>query len=168
MSPSRRPEPAFEDTAEPHVLPLTRAGAAADVRLATLVADVIRAVTADADTAPRVRFECDVDASMIVAGHPTGIRRLLESLVRAAATSAARPLPDSDGPPLREVVLTAVDTGRAIEIEVADSGPPHRVTDDDTAAAARAGATLDVQPCPEGGSAVTLRLPHSRAHVKAA
>ncbi len=156
------------DAAASHVLPLTRT-ATPGVRLATLVADVIRAVAADRPQGlPAVRIESDVDASVAVAVHATSIRRLLESLVRTAAASAARRDPDSDVPPLREVLLTAVDTGHAIEIEVADSGPPHGISADDVATATRVGAALDVTTCAEGGSAVTLRLPDRRALVRAA
>ena len=112
---TRPPEAdAPHDAAGPPVLRLERA-AGRIVRLSTLVADVLRAVdpvrSCGADGTPPVRIECDVDDTVTVEEHATGVRRLLESLVRHAVAAAARPDPDAATPPLREVVITAVDTG---------------------------------------------------------
>lgn len=153
------------------LLPLERPGGRV-IRLATLVADVARAVDPSLprgrDGSTLVQIDCDVDASIVVPGHATAVRRLLESLVRSAVKAAACDDPDSDGPPLREVLVTAVDTGHAIEIEVADSGPFRELASVDSVAAERAGGSLDVLACAEGGTAVTLRLPHRQAAARAA
>lgn len=155
----------------PHLLPLDRA-AGRFVRLATLVADVIRAVGPDRsradDVGAPVRIECDVDAAITVDLHATAVRRLLESLVRGAVAAARRTDPDASTPPLREVVVTAVDTGTALEIEVADSGPLRTVSSIDHGAAERMGASLVAVACAEGGMAVTLSLPRRVAMARAA
>jgi len=73
---------------------------------------------------------------------------------------------------VREVVVTTVDTGTALEIEVADSAAD--VSRQEAAVAelqplvARAGWTLSTAPCPEGGLAVTLRIPRRRSRSLAA
>jgi len=90
--------------------------------------------------------------------------------------------------------VTSVDVGDAIEIEVADSGPSLSVgvrnwlnqtapgsTESDSipadagfalaavrAAAARIQGTLNAANCPEGGVAITLRLPRRQAQRLAA
>jgi hypothetical protein len=79
------------------------------------------------------------------------------------------PDPQSDLRPLCEVVVTAVDTGAAVEIEVADSGNARAaVANELETSAARLGGSLLVTACPEGGTAVTLRLPRRRARGMAA
>jgi signal transduction histidine kinase len=136
------------------------------------VADVLRAVdparSCGGDGTPPVRIECHVDGSVTVETHATSVRRLLESLVRDAVAAAGRPDPDAATPPLREVVITSIDTGTALEIEVADSGPPRTVSSIDHGAAERLGGGLVVVPCAEGGTAVTLSLPRRVAMARAA
>lgn len=160
-----------DDAAPADLLPLTRPGGRV-IRLATLVADVVRAVDPSlprgSDGSALVQIDCDVDARIVVSGHATAVRRLLESLVRSAVKAAACDDPDSDVPALRDVVVTAIDTGTAIEIEVADSGPFRALAAVDSVAAERAGGSLDVLACAEGGTAVTLRLPHRQAAARAA
>ena len=112
-------------------------------------------------------------------------------LVRRAFTAAAHAAEPSDAPPIREVLVTSVDLGDAIEIEVADSGPwlaeparawlaapssrrdaaPEHVglaLAAAVAAAERIGGTLTATNCPEGGVAVTLRLPRRQSRRMAA
>lgn len=153
------------------LLPLERPGDRV-VRLATLVADVTRAVgTAlprDRDGRALVRIDCDVDGGLVIESHATGVRRLLESLVRAAVKASRLDDRNTDTPPLREVVLTAIDTGRAIEVEVADSGPPRDLVPGDVVAAERVEGSLDIVACAEGGTAITLRLPRRHAMARAA
>lgn len=122
---------------------------------------------------------------------PRLVRGALAPLVCRAFAAAAEAAAPSDAPPLREVVVTSVDLGDAIEIEVADSGPwlaaavrdwlagPALRPEDApagaglaltaaAAAAARIGATLSALNCPEGGVAITLRLPRRRSRRLAA
>jgi hypothetical protein len=125
---------------------------------------------------------------------PTLVRRVLEPLIRRAMESAAEPDATCESPVVREVVITSIDVGSAIEIEVADSGPalpdPVRRWLNETAdgfhassiapdgaglalaairaAAARIDGTLSAANCPEGGVAITLRLPRRQAQRLAA
>jgi len=125
---------------------------------------------------------------------PTLVRRVLEPLIRRAMESATEPDATRESPVVREVVVTSIDVGSAIEIEVADSGPalpdPVRKWLNETAdvfhvsniapdgaglalaairaAAARIDGTLSAANCPEGGVAITLRLPRREAQRLAA
>jgi len=135
---------------------------------------------------PQLASVLDVSPSheQALLGDPTLIRRAVEPLIRRAFESAAQP---HDGGPvaIREVMVTSIDVGDAIEIEIADSGPalsePVRKWLNDPAnglhepnvtpegaglalaavraAAARINGTLYAANCPEGGVAITLRLP---------
>lgn len=122
------------------------------------------------------------------------LRRVLEPLVRRAVESAMQPSEPGDAPVVREVVVTSIDVGDAIEIEVADSGPslpsdvrawlgesvgsprPATRAPDGAglalaavrAAAARVDGTLSAANCPDGGVAITLRLPRRQASRLAA
>ena len=124
----------------------------------------------------------------------TLVRRVLEPLIRRAMESAAQPRARCESPVVGEVVVTSIDVGSAIEIEVADSGPSlpdavrtwlnetmesecsPSVAPDGTglalaavrAAAARIDGTLSAANCPEGGVAITLRLPRRLAQRLAA
>jgi len=125
---------------------------------------------------------------------PALIRRAVEPLIRRAFESAAQPHDSREPMAIREVVVTSVDVGDAIEIEVADSGPAlsdsvrtwlndsanglhgPNATPEGTglaiaavrAAAARIDGTLHAANCPEGGVAITLRLPRRQAQRLAA
>lgn len=125
---------------------------------------------------------------------PALVRRVLEPLIRRAVESAARARAEGGAPVVREVVVTSIDVGTAIEIEVADSGPslpdPVRTWLNDAAegsqsssiapdgaglalaavraAAARIDGTLHAANCPEGGVAITVRLPRRQARRMAA
>lgn len=146
---------------EPHILPLRAAASVGDL--------VAVAVAAARRGCPAVRFACDVDPRITVAGEPQPLAALLDALVRQAVAAAVVPDPQSDLPPLCEVVVTAVETGPALEIEVADSGAFRAaVAGDLQTLAARIGGTLVVTACAEGGTAVTLRLPRRRARGMAA
>ena len=122
------------------------------------------------------------------------VRRVLEPLIRRAMESATQPRARGESPVVREVVITSIDVGNAIEIEVADSGPglPENVstwlseaadgvpvpsnTPDGAglalaavrAAAIRIDGTLSATNCPEGGVAITVRLPRRQARRLAA
>ncbi|MGB8852812.1 MAG: hypothetical protein WCC69_04520 [Pirellulales bacterium] len=149
------------DESGPRILPIWAAPTIGD-----LVATAVAAARRDA---PAVRFACDIDPQLARCGDPQQLTRLLEGLVQQAVAAAVVPDPQSDLPPLCEVVVTAVDTGAAVEIEVADSGNARAaVANELETIAARLGGSLLVTACPEGGTAVTLRLPRRRARGMAA
>ena len=140
----------------------------------------------------------DVPVDQAIQADPVLIRRALEPLVRRAFESAAQPDSGREVPSLREVVVTSVDLGDAIEIEVADSGAGlsdavrrwlcdagDRPQADEfqapslpegaglalaavRAAVARLGGSLRAANCPEGGVAITLRLPSRQSRRMAA
>lgn len=161
----------------PHVLPLR--GAAVPT-LAGLVADAVAAVHEHRGP-PRVGVTCDVDPAVTFDGDADALRRMLVTLLRRAVAAASAADPGSDVPPLREVVVTAVRTAAAVEIEVADSGPSsiraagrwpcpreHAAFRAGAPAeleslVARLGGAIEVRHCPEGGTAVTLLLPCRRS-----
>ena len=147
--------------AGPRILPLWSVPTVGD-----LVATAVAAARRDCST---VRFACDIDPRLGTAGDPQPLARLLEGLVQQAVAAAAVPDPHSDLPPLCEVVVTAVDAGDAVEIEVADSGNARVAVEGELETlATRLGGSLLVTACPEGGTAVTLRLPRRRARGMAA
>lgn len=156
--------------------------------------DMLAAIVADCSRSRRERGLADVVATLDVPrGHAipaaaSSLRRLLDALVRRGFESSAQADDASDAPPIRELIVTSVDVGGAIEIEVADSGPglPGAVRSwlsgegDEMpdgaglalaavrAAAARIGGTVRAVNCPEGGVAITLRLPHRQSQRLAA
>ncbi len=160
--------------AEPHLLPLRAAG----------LRQIVTAIVAEAALErqlrqlPPVRVEIDIPDEHAAAVDADTLRAGLLPLVRAAcqATALFR-VTAGTGPRLCEVVVTSIDTGTAIEIEVADSGSD---APGDTAAATvvavakaravaeRCGGAVDLTACPEGGLAVTLRFPHRRVRGLAA
>jgi len=177
MSPASAADADAGDDA-PRLLPLRGATAPTLVEmLAPLVAD------ARQDRGGRrVSVTCDVDESLTIDGDAEMLGRAVAVLLRRAVDAALTSDPETDVPPLCEVVVTAVRTALAVEIEVADSGPAIPRAGDGTcvkavrdgrvaeaeALVARCGGTLAVGGCPEGGIAVTLRLPHRMARGMAA
>jgi signal transduction histidine kinase len=130
---------------------------------------VATAVAAARRDAPAVRFDCDIDPQLARCGDPQPLAGLLAAVMQQAVAAAVVPDPHSDLPPLCEVVVTAVDAGNAVEIEVADSGAARAVVAADLETmAARLGGSIVVAACPEGGTAITLRLPRRRARGMAA
>lgn len=112
----------------------------------------------------------DVADRHVLQVDPATVRDILAGLLLRAFENAARPSASSDAPHVREIVVTSVEHADAIELEVADSGPPSSLESDDTLAplVAAVGGGLSVAACPEGGRAVTLRLPHRRLRRRAA
>jgi len=101
------------------------------------------------------------------------VRDILAGLLLRAFDNAARPAAASDAPHVREIVVTSIEHAHAIEIEVADSGPVASAGRVAALTAARAftmrhGGHVAVRPCPEGGTAVTIHLPHRQASRRAA
>ncbi|MFN7813732.1 MAG: hypothetical protein ACK5SI_13840 [Planctomycetia bacterium] len=159
MTTSRRHQPAT-------ILPLHRPSG-----LHALLADIVGAAARrqrDLGGGP-VEATLDVAAGLDLPVDPRLLRGIVAPLVAAAfAASAVR---DRRRPGCGEVVVTAVAFADRVEIEVADSG------DADGAGAAvadlrglveRAGGTLGVARCPEGGMAYTLCLPGRLASSRAA
>jgi C4-dicarboxylate-specific signal transduction histidine kinase len=160
----------------------------------TSLRDMLTSILADCGRSRRERGLPDVAVTLDVpAGQPlpaaaAPLRRLLESLVWRALEAAARPDAESDAPPLRELSVTSIDLGGVVEIEVADSGAalardvcswlagdvdgmPQEAGLSLAAArtaADRLGGTLRAANCPEGGAAITLRVPRRQAQRLAA
>lgn len=151
--------------ARSRVLPMIAAtdGSRLAPLLETLAADVVAARAAACR--PPVRVTLDVasgrQSPVDVGSLRDAIRQLLDAACEAAEAAPPR---------LREVVVTCVDTGRGLEIEVADSGggPVCEAVATAREAVSRLGGSLASAACPEGGVAVTLCLPHRRLRSKAA
>ncbi|MFM7292437.1 MAG: ATP-binding protein [Planctomycetia bacterium] len=160
-------------------------------------AGLVSSIVADCQRSRRERgqppLKTTLDVSQAheqaVLADATVVRRALEPLVRRALESASQHDANSEMPAFAEVVVTTVDLGDAIEIEVADSGPalPRHVQtwlNEKTgrsyhanvvpegaglalaavrAVIARIGGDMHATNCPEGGVAITLRLPRRQA-----
>jgi signal transduction histidine kinase len=157
------------------------AGASLRDLLASIVSDCNR--FARERGLPTVAVTLDAPAGQLVPAAAAPLHRLLDALVRRAVESAAGAGRVGDAPLVREVLVTSVDVDDAVEIEVADTGAglPRDVRDwlagriDEAPAGAglalaavravadRIGGTLAAVDCPEGGAAVTLRLPRRQA-----
>jgi K+-sensing histidine kinase KdpD len=168
--------------------------------LSTILADCVRVRREQGRLPVAATLDVSPHHEQALLAEPTSIRRALELLIRRAFESATQPPDSRQRLAIREVVVTSIDVGDAIEIEVADSGPslsdpvrkwlndptrndPARKSlnaRDDTpegaglalaavrAAAARIDCTLRAANCPEGGVAITLRLPCRQAQRLAA
>ena len=149
----------------PHLLPLwpvPQAGGLASL-LESLAAEV--AAERHARGLPAVTVTLDASAGRVAPTDLDTLREVVAPLLAAACEAAA-----AAPPRLREVVVTTVDTGTCLEIEVADSGAgtaPAALAASGPALA-RLGGTVACARCPDGGLAVTLRLPHHRLKSRAA
>jgi signal transduction histidine kinase len=129
----------------------------------------VHAVVAAAVGAVPTDVSIDVSRNHVLHADPAVLSDLLADLVaRARRANGA-----ATGPGRREVVVTSVLLADAIEVEVADSGPVLSVVerawlDRQRTRAARLGGTLEVRACPEGGTALTLRLPRRLTERRAA
>jgi hypothetical protein len=163
----RQPHSADPDSAEPRILPLPTAG----VALRGLLEEAVSAARVRHAEAGNVQVAIDAAPGTRVPGDAGALRGLVGRLV-ADAVAAAAVRSCGDGPPLHEVVITVVETVDAIELEIADSGPC--MSEDDRCPAsireiaARCGCRLHAAGCPEGGTAVTVRLPRREARRQAA
>lgn len=149
----------------PHLLPLWPLPSGGG--LAGLLAAVVAQVASErqARGLPPVTVTLDASAGRVAPTDLDALRDAVAPLVAAACEAAA-----SAPPRLREVVVTTVDTAAALEIEVADSGTgtvPAALAAARPAAAGL-GGTIAAVRCPDGGLAVTLRLPHHRLKSRAA
>jgi len=143
--------------------------------LADLLHSAVAEVTVTHEPAARgrrpVRVTCDVAPHLVIPGPALLVREAVRSILADAVAAADGPRQPSDFPAGDEVVVTAVDTGLALEIEIADSGDEPATSAVPAAlrtAVARLGGSVSVQACPEGGRAVTLCFPHRRARGLAA
>ncbi|MCE9630361.1 MAG: hypothetical protein K8S94_06550 [Planctomycetia bacterium] len=155
---------------EPRILPLAATQTSA---LRDVLESIVSEVRGRAEVpGTRVRVTLDVPAGQFVDADPALFRGALEGLMTAAFAAAVRPGAASDAPRVREVVVTSVDADDAFELEIADSGS--RTAADAgslsgvRALADRCGGEIVVAECPEGGTAVTIRLSRRRAMRKAA
>jgi len=163
--------------------------------LSSIVADCVRVRREQGRLPVAATLDVSPDHEQALLAESASIRRALELLIRRAFESATQPHDSREMLAIREVVVTSIDVGDAIEIEVADSGPAlsdpvrkwlndHARNDlhasGDTpegaglalaavrAATARIDGTLWSANCPEGGVAITLRLPRRQAQRLAA
>jgi hypothetical protein len=141
---------------------------------ATGLRSMLESIASDAVGAARgrglggVTISIDVAEEHVPNADREAVASLLRTLVNAAVESAAAPADGRECPPLHEVTVTSVDTGAAIEIEVADSGAAAARLAEVEPLAERCGGSLLVAACPEGGTAVTVRFPHRRGRSMAA
>jgi signal transduction histidine kinase len=152
-------------TGGPDVLPLRPP--VDEGRVTSLLEKLVAEVIADrrARRLPPVPVVLDGADSRIAPADAEPLRQAVAPLVAAACEAAA-----TASPRLREVVITTVDTTAAIEIEIADSGagsPPSALAAV-RSPVERLGGTIACTRCPEGGLAVTLRLPRHRLKTRAA
>jgi hypothetical protein len=156
MAPLRDQGPA---DAGPDLLPLRPGGG---ISLKAVLDGIVDAVLAGHRSRQRLDAAVRVPATAVA-----GLSDLLAPLLAAACEAASAAVR------LREVVITAVETPAALEIEVADSGAGHSPGTADLTGrlaplAGRLGGDLTARDCPEGGTAITLRLPHRRTGSLAA
>lgn len=111
--------------------------------------------------AAAVCLEVDIDAGLRIPADPGQTAKLIETLV----SQALREMPDGG-----DLIVTACETQRGVELEFADSGGD--VEDRSQSlplTAASIGAKLHWQNCPQGGGAVTITFPRlAQARRKAA
>lgn len=149
----------------PHVLPLRPLPQAGG--LASLLESLATQLAAErhARGLPPVAVALDAAAGRVSPADLDTLREAIAPLLAAACEAAA-----SAPPRLREVVVTTVESGGWLEIEVADSGLGTAPAALGAAGplVARLGGTVACSRCPDGGLAVTLRLPQDRRKSRAA
>jgi signal transduction histidine kinase len=162
-------QPDHGSAAEPRILPLP---AAAGVAVRELLDAVLAGQVARLQPTAAVTVTIDVPPGTRVVADPASFRGLVDRLVASACAAAAAQRPRGEGPVVREVVVTAVQGPEALELEIADSGPTDTAADRCPAIVhelvARCGGTVHVGACPEGGTAVTVRVPRREARRQAA
>jgi len=155
--------------ADPRIIPL-RPQARGPADFAAVVA---RLAAAARDRGPAgVTVSLDTDAAHAPDADPAAVAAPLGRLLDAACAAAAAPAPRGACPRPREVVITTIDTGDALEIEVADSAADaarqQAAVADLRSLVDRSGWSLSLAACPDGGTAVTLRIPRRRSRSLAA
>lgn len=137
----------------------------------TLCDAIVASRIACTDPGSRVRVELDVAAGHVADADAASLHELLDGVIASAIAATAVPSAGDGTPRLREVVVTSVESSDAIEVEVADSGPaaaafrPVAIWREQ---ARRCGGEVSMVECPEGGVAITLRLPRHGRHRQAA
>ncbi len=100
----------------------------------------------------RICLEMDVDVNLMVPGEPGPTIDLVRALVGQALVE----MPEGG-----DLTLTAIETPRGIELEIADTGSDvENRSKSRPMVAAAIGATLQWQNCPQGGASVTVVFPH--------
>jgi hypothetical protein len=122
---------------------------------------------------PPVTVVLDVAEGHGVAADPVVLETLLRTAVLRAVDLSAVPPADREVPHIAEVVVTSIDLGDTVEIEIADAGPglmatTRSVSEELRPHADRVGAEVTANDCPVGGTAVTIRFPRRRARSLAA
>ena len=168
MAPTEHPSP----DAEPRIIPL-RPHARGPRDTSVFRDAVVRLSAAARDRGPAgVTVSLDVDVAHAPDAEPAALAGPLGRLLDAACAAAAAPAPRGECPRLSEVVVTTIDTGDALEIEVADSAADaarqQAAVADLRPLVDRAGWGLSLAACPDGGTAVTLRIPRRRGRSLAA
>jgi signal transduction histidine kinase len=149
------------------------------VVLARLVAEIVESMR-ERTKKQQVTVEVSVPQTLTAEGD----RRMLGTAVRNLAANALSTMPKGG-----QLVITAVTTPKGVELEVADSGPgllenelarafaPLRNVTNGVSGlelaiaehvAAAHGGQATVRNCPEGGTALTLLIPHRRTQEAAA
>lgn len=96
-------------------------------------------------------LESDIDTELPVPGDPGLCGLLVESLIR----SSMYEMPSGG-----DLVVTACETERGIELEIADNGGDiNDRSQSRPLMAAKLGATLQWKNCPQGGGSVTVTFP---------
>ena len=120
--------------------------------LADFVRRVVTPLLADRDD---TRLEIDIDPGQSAVADPSLTAMLIESVTRASL---------HEMPQGGQLLITGVQTGEAFELEIADDGHPvSQRFQWRPLVAAKLGATLAWQDCPQGGVAVTIRFPRRDA-----
>jgi signal transduction histidine kinase len=148
------------------------------VNLRSLVDDVLDALAPQLD-AQEIRLDVDVPSGLAVRADHDMLRRAVLNVVLNALDA----MPDGG-----ELVVTGVDGPYGCELEIADSGPgfeeqalrracePFYTTKSSGTGLGLAivqrmaeahGGELSIGNCPEGGAALTLRIPHRRMEAAA-
>ena len=107
-----------------------------------------------------VALEMDIDPEAGVPADPALTSLLVESLIRAAV---------AEMPGGGDLTITAVTNDRGYELEIADTGEScrHRVCSRPLVAA-KIGARVQWDDCPQGGSAVTVFFPPRQNAIRRA
>lgn len=181
---TRLPGDEVTDPDSPHILPLSfdaHHGAGDATSLADLIAGIVADLSGAAGMPGGVAVTLDVGHCPAVDIDAAVLRRMFEPLLHRSigATTAVRGIHRRR----LDVVITGIRCADAVEIEFGDSGSGLTMAERVSVAprslsagrrggegtlaevrrlAATVGGTLSATDCPDGGSAVTLRLPIRR------
>ena len=172
MTPAPRGHRHDTSAAKPQILSLQAAAQPALRRLLEgIAADAARCLRDRG--LPPVTIVLDVAESHDLAADPAVLETLLRTAMLRAVDQSAVPPAGREVPHIAEVVVTSIDLGDAVEIEIADAGPgltatTRSISEELRPHADRVGVEVTAAACPVGGTAVTLRFPRRRARSLAA